>query len=62
MGVNKSIGHIKKNIGHVNKTIQSEEMEIINLSTTCNKEADKEKETSSDYDIHRYERVKNVLH
>ena len=35
-------------IGHVNKAIQYEELKIINVITTC---ADKDKQTSSEYDI-----------
>ena len=50
MGVNKTIGYVNEKIGHVNETIQSEELKTINVTITCNKEADKHKKTSSAYD------------
>ena len=48
LGVNEKIGHVKKTIGKVNKAIKYEELESINIMITC---ADKDKQTSSVYDI-----------
>ena len=45
LGANNKIGNFNKTIGHINKTIQSEELESINTTTTCNREEDKDKET-----------------
>ena len=48
LGVNKKIARINETIRHVNKAIQSEELERNNEKTMC---ADKDKQTSSTYDI-----------
>ena len=37
LGINKKIGHVNEVIGHVNKTIKYEELESINIMTTCDK-------------------------
>ena len=42
---------INEKNGHFNKTIQYEELEIIILMTTCDKELDKYKETLGAYYI-----------
>ena len=47
-GVKKTIVHINETIGKVIKEIQSEELESKNEITTC---ANKDKKTSSVYDI-----------
>ena len=44
MGVNETIVN-------VNTKIQSEELEIISVTTMCDKKANKDKETLSVYDI-----------
>ena len=48
MGVNKTNGHINKTIGHIDKKIQSEGFLIANPTITCDKEGDKDKETSTE--------------
>ena len=42
---------------HVNKSTQPEEFESINVTTNCNKESDKHKEASSEYDINSKEKT-----
>ena len=42
-GINEIIRHVNETVEHVNKRIQSEELERINVTITCNKEEDKHK-------------------
>ena len=49
--VQKELKWVSTKNWHSNKTIQSEELEIINVTTICNKKADKNKETLSTYCI-----------
>ena len=47
--VNKTIGHVNQTTQYGISLMHEKELEIINITITCDKEANKHKETSSTY-------------
>ena len=60
MLVFKKIKHANKAILHANKKVKYKELEKINVPNTHDKEADKDKETLSAYDIKREENTSST--